>query len=192
MRLIVTGTGRSGTGYLAKMLTNAGLVCGHEQVFGPDGEGPNALGFPADSSWMAVPYLSHWPLCPVVLVHRHPLAVISSFVGIKFFEVDTPYRRFLYAKNPTLRNLSPFEATCQHYIDWNRRALEYASVVTDLDDIAWGRIARLAPPLTVTDLAGALPTVSQTYNHRERANVDPDAVPHEVWEMRAELMEASE
>ena len=39
--------------------------------------------------------------------------------------------------------------------------------------------------------AAAIPNVSQTHNHRPRANVDPNLVPARVWETRAELMEAS-
>lgn len=34
-RFIVTGCGRSGTGYTASLLTRLGVACGHEQVFHP-------------------------------------------------------------------------------------------------------------------------------------------------------------
>ena len=194
MRGIIVGTGRSGTGYMHKVLCDAGVACGHEQIFTPNGV-VNPTPLEMDSSWMAVPWLSSYPRTPVILVHRHPAAVISSFVGIGFFDVNSsplhsPYRNFLYAKNPRLKDKTPFEAACEHYVDWNQRALRYATVVTELDNPDWGSIAselKIVP----AHLAAALPNVSQTYNHRPRANIDLDMIPVEVWEMRAELMEAS-
>jgi len=34
---IVTGTGRSGTNFIARYLTSLGKMCGHESIFGPEG-----------------------------------------------------------------------------------------------------------------------------------------------------------
>jgi len=190
MKAIVTGTGRSGTGYMSKVLCESGFACGHEQVFTHRGVEPNEHGLDADSSWMAVPYLSHYPRTPIVLVHRDPVAVISSFKGIDFFGRPSPYRSFMFAKNPALRNLDSFEACCQHYIMWNRRALDYATLIMDLDDMRWLEVA-VELELDVVALSEAVRSVDPTYNHRQRANVDLDRIPDEVWEMRAELLEAS-
>jgi hypothetical protein len=194
MRGIVVGTGRSGTGYVHKVLCEAGVHCGHEQVFTPNGA-VNPAPLEMDSSWMAVPYLSAHPGTPVILVHRHPLAVISSFLGIGFFDDDgqtehSQYRKFLYAKNPRLKGMSPWDAACEHYCDWNEKALRYATLVTELDDLDWAGICKEID-LDYTLTAAAIPNVSQTHNHRPRANVDPNLVPARVWETRAELMEAS-
>src|SRR3546814_4600428 len=50
---LITGAGRSGTGWAAALFTALGYPCGHETVFRYDGVG--AFNQP-DSSWLAVPY----------------------------------------------------------------------------------------------------------------------------------------
>jgi hypothetical protein len=119
--VLVTGTGRSGTVYMAKVLTAAGVPCGHESMFTPEpaamvkerwqGDAPPRLSqrsqdastadwvdvgtLRADASYMAVPYLAELPTT-ISLIHtvRHPLLVISSFVDdMRYFrrEPENPY-----------------------------------------------------------------------------------------------------
>jgi hypothetical protein len=113
LKFIVTGTGRSGTVYMARVLTSLGVPCGHESVFTQDKERKimgRLYGFVeptisdvadnhgwleiselvADSSYMAVPYLGHEEIqeIPVIHVVREPLSVISSFVkDLKYFQL---------------------------------------------------------------------------------------------------------
>lgn len=105
LKFIVTGTGRSGTVYMARILTDLGIPCGHESIFNQEKE-KNVIqrfrGFMsptiskcsdnwgwldlsdlhADSSYMAVPYLNHEDVNKISIIHtiRNPFAVISSFV----------------------------------------------------------------------------------------------------------------
>jgi hypothetical protein len=119
LRYVVTGTGRSGTVYLARLLTAAAIPCGHESIFTPGGideararlEGrlpidvsaisvescgdwlPNADELVADSSYMAAPYIHTDLLEGTRIIHavRHPLAVINSFVlGLGYFLEPQP------------------------------------------------------------------------------------------------------
>ena len=119
LQYIVTGTGRSGTVYLANLLTKCGLPCGHESVFTPwgldealarlDGRSPiqvsaislascgdwfaDASNLVADSSYMAAPFLGHAVLQDVQVLHivRHPMDVINSFViGLNYFQEWQP------------------------------------------------------------------------------------------------------
>ena len=69
LRVVVTGTGRSGTGFAARWLTSAGIPCGHEAFFSHRGYDKALvrldLKYPelaAESSWMAAPYLDTPPL----------------------------------------------------------------------------------------------------------------------------------
>lgn len=56
MKLIVTGTGRSGTAFMCKLFNRLGVPCGHEEVFGIIGfQGWGDL--MADSTFCALPYL---------------------------------------------------------------------------------------------------------------------------------------
>jgi hypothetical protein len=87
---LVTGAPRSGTTYTADVLANLGYWCRHEKFFNPwhtpDRSTYGADGR-ADVSWLAVPFLDELPAGTLV-VHqvRHPLRVISSFIGVRFFD----------------------------------------------------------------------------------------------------------
>src|SRR3546814_17246719 len=61
---LITGAGRSGTGWAAALFTALGYPCGHDTVFRYDGVG--AFHQP-DSSWLAVPYAAPTPLSPPLL-----------------------------------------------------------------------------------------------------------------------------
>ena len=105
LKFIVAGTARSGTVYMARVLTSLGISCGHESIFNEDEKSLivkriHGLIVPklsevslaeewgwvdniiADSSYMSVPYLNmHYVKdVPVIHVVRNPLAVISSLV----------------------------------------------------------------------------------------------------------------
>ena len=97
---VVTGCARSGTAYTAAVLSRLGLRCGHEVVFGPATRAFTGFGGQhGDSSWLAVPFLGQLPAGPdgAVVLHRvrHPLKVVRSLLGIRFF--DDRSRAFLTA-----------------------------------------------------------------------------------------------
>lgn len=121
LKYIVTGTGRSGTVYMARVLTDLDVPCGHESIFNHDAEvvvmrrfhgfDPPTISIcsdnsgwlnlnriVADSSYMAMPYLNHEDIneVPVIHVVRNPLAVISSFVkDLNYFNnvKDNPFNK---------------------------------------------------------------------------------------------------
>ncbi len=105
LEILVTGTGRCGTGYSACLLTSMGFPCGHESIFNIKGiQGARKIlkgneeptiskimaqthnvelkKIVADSSYMAAPYLDDKILERTKIIHiiRHPLFVIGSFV----------------------------------------------------------------------------------------------------------------
>lgn len=107
LNYLITGTGRCGTNFMARVLHSCGICCGHETIFDDQGinvalerleeEMPLRLswvsartghgwwhpyGLQAESSYMAAPYLAHDCLKDTLVVHivRHPLEVISSFL----------------------------------------------------------------------------------------------------------------
>jgi hypothetical protein len=85
---VVTGCARSGTTYLSVVLSRLGLRCGHEVVFGPRTRSFEGFrGQHGDSSWLAVPFLPELPADTLVLHRvRHPLRVVRSLLGIRFFD----------------------------------------------------------------------------------------------------------
>lgn len=115
LQYLVTGTGRSGSVYLANLLTRSGLPCGHESIFTPWGleealarlDGRSTIQVSAislescgnwfegagevvaDSSYMAAPFLDQAVLRDTRIIHvvRHPMDVINSFViGLNYFQ----------------------------------------------------------------------------------------------------------
>lgn len=88
LKYIITGTGRCGTMFMSRFLTDMGIPCGHEVIF--TNEGLTAAkanlvtyeGLNADSSYMAAPYLQHEILKNASVIHlvREPMKVINSFV----------------------------------------------------------------------------------------------------------------
>jgi hypothetical protein len=83
---VVTGCARSATMYMASILSGLGLRVGHEVVFGPATRGFD--GWRAqhgDSSWLAAPFLDQIDDALVFHQVRHPLKVVRSLVGTRFF-----------------------------------------------------------------------------------------------------------
>lgn len=119
LKYLVTGTGRSGTVYMARLLSSIGIPCGHESIFTNQGlaEALNRLEgwskadlsecakekcpdwkidvneIKAESSYMAAPYLEHPCLSKAKIIHvvRNPVEVINSFVfGFGYFKSAYP------------------------------------------------------------------------------------------------------
>lgn len=96
--MIITGHPRSGTATAAKIF---GLT--HELFFGPyrrnlviDADSP----LPPDTneaSWLAQPYAAKLMLAKVRVIHlvRNPVDVVSSMLGIKFFETPSIYLEYM-------------------------------------------------------------------------------------------------
>lgn len=139
--LIITGTGRCGTTYMAKVLNDNGFSCLHEQVYGlkyseslnleqikkneekvksiytelPNGE----------SSWMAVPFLKQIFADNKLVIHivRNPKKVIdarvNNFSNNKWWE-------YIHKCIPELNKYqSSIEKSCLHYIRWNQLIEQY-------------------------------------------------------------------
>lgn len=156
LKFIVTGTGRCGTVYAAKLLTELGIPCGHESIFNEHGMNfepklshcstfsvlENKELKPwvdineiiADSSYLAVPFLEHLEVKNIPIIHiiRNPLKVISSFVqSLNYFSNEAPqndpWQKIIYNTLPELSNISTqIERACYFYINWNKKIEECA------------------------------------------------------------------
>lgn len=131
IKYVVTGTGRCGTGYAARLLSSAGVPCGHEALYGlsgPDFQAAEATdpGIAADSSWLAAPFLKHLPDGVQVLhLVRHPQMVVDSLMRIRFFSGDVSrYQPYLDFARRHLRFLNKFETELEKaayfWLVWNR------------------------------------------------------------------------
>lgn len=193
-RIIVTGTGRCGTGFMSRVLTESGVACSHEGVFTPFGATRARHNWQADSSWMAVPHLSTHRDCLRVLVYRHPVDVINSFVGIGFFDEPSTYLSFMTRRLSLLdsHRMSAVEKACQYYVAWNLLALPEADIVSPIENMNWGALVDAHPALCAGHVQHAVDAVGDAYNHRARADVDTSLIPEEVWFTYRELEKRSE
>jgi len=180
-RFLITGCGRSGTGYTAQLLTALGRRCGHEEVFSIVAVNAERVAwadtFPGESSWLAAPYLSLLPAGTTVLHQvRDPLAVVRSLVRIRLFETPGPYLDFLRTHLEGLDRCAPLEAALRYWDEWNAlvegasEALELRYRRYRLEDLDVGTVASLLDhvghPVAVERVNEVLATQRTDYNTR--------------------------
>lgn len=133
---LITGTGRCGTGWAAKVLTSAGLPCGHEEAvrLGDDGLRLARSGKRAEASWLAVGHFDHPLLADAKAIHlvREPLACIRSLASVLYGR-DSAWSR--YALDRLGRDdPDPLSRACKHYVRWNALVAEHADVRLRCED----------------------------------------------------------
>lgn len=142
-RAVIIGTGRSGTGYMSRLITEATghTTCGHEAWFRELGE--REPGFDVDSSWLALPAIEGGTWAgPVVHVVRHPVACVASLLRTEFFgaHVMTPYPAFALAHCPAAAEAltagGPVAAAVEFWANWNARCAAVAGLTVRLEDVS--------------------------------------------------------
>jgi len=182
-RFVVTGTGRSGTGFMSKVLSTAGVPCHHEKVFGYDG--PEWGWRRGDSSWMAAPFLDGFDGY-VLHVLRDPLRVVNSFVGVGFFDDDpaavhVPYVEFAKGWAPEVWELgSPVERAVAWWVVWNELIAPFADLWVRLEDVTGVDLVGVARAAggfhSGLDLEAAISLVPTDVNSREAAGFGPSSL----------------
>jgi len=151
LKWLITGTGRCGTVFISKTLKRLGVACGHEQIFGPFAPHESRrrlhremavthdLGWQAESSWLAMPFLD-WPeLDRVTIVHlvRHPKKVMEARIRTTLY---TGFRsRFTdWAETycvPEMANWSnSIDKTAVWYLRFNEKIEKYADISHRVED----------------------------------------------------------
>ncbi len=132
LRYLVIGTGRSGTGFMSKLLSLNNIPCGHEEICGYPVERDCYIEnirntqLKAESSWLAVPFLEdigkHYPDIRYILIVRHPVNVIKSFVELDFFKDTNMGGALQLVKRtiPGIDKLNPVESSMKYYIEWHK------------------------------------------------------------------------
>ena len=168
----VVGTGRCGTGYTARYLSESGVPCSHEGYYTT--RGPTLRNSKrdhrsrGDASWLAVPFL---PDPDILVLHqvRHPLAVIGSFYRIGFFDPNfySKHRLFVdFASHYFTFSDVPLRSCVRWYIEWNRKCERVASKrfqVERIDSEEWDLLARIG-----LSVGSSSPVLSRKVNSRGR------------------------
>ena len=161
VRFVVTGTGRNGTGYTAHLFNAAGLRCGHEEIFTERpawGESAarrvrfvsrmkepagrikenirrRGMGLDGDASWMAVPRLPRFRGAGILQV-RHPIPVIRSFTGTRFFSEPNRHRsQYRYAAAHFSPVGDDVVDAMRWWVYWNLRAERNVDLVCKLEEL---------------------------------------------------------
>lgn len=198
-RFVITGWGRSGTGYIADLLRRIGVTVGHEWVYGPEGP-PQWNARWADSSWMAVPFLDGFD-GPIIHLIRDPYKVAESLIGIRMFDDPLPedghraHREFIYRHVPEVAGMdNPVEQTVRFMQVWADRldrlnARRYRLEDLTADDVA--EIVNLSGrprPATGKDVESALAVTPTDTNKRPHDMVvDWSQQPKELTDVLDEL-----
>jgi tetratricopeptide (TPR) repeat protein len=192
--ILVTGTGRSGTGYMAKLLTSADLPCGHEEIiriFANKEISRDNVKI-GESSWLAVPFLSLSYFNETTIIHavRNPLHTIQSLKRIKLFIEKDLYYLYVERFLPELKTLPPNKALFYFFIEWTKMILKYE------DDERYIRHKVEDDPVPLINQLGGNPTalfINRQYNTsltgKRLEELSPDDIPSEY---RTEFLEISE
>lgn len=136
---LVTGCGRSGTGWAAAIFTALGYPCGHEVVFGPSG--PARFRQP-DSSWLAVPYAlaAHEVLgVPVLRMVRDPYEVAASAYSRGFLaDVEEPYSAYAIKHCSMISEASDHLGRVLRWVgfwDWTLDSVPHMDVMLNSPDV---------------------------------------------------------
>jgi hypothetical protein len=139
--IIGTGCARSGTNFLANLMTQGGVIMGHETIFGAPGFGEWREGMIGDVSWLAAPFLQREKKRGAIIIQiiRHPLKQISSLCHQKVFE-DYNFKSNIYSMYkelymPHIRRLSLMDRYIYNWLSWNRLIEGYADLIYRLEDL---------------------------------------------------------
>lgn len=181
LKFVITAPSRSGTTYVANLLTEAGLQCGHEATINrwkpnygmqDDWQETPHLG---ESSFIAAPFLDQMPES-VVKIHlvRPPLDVIRSICGIAHLgDREQPYVKFIDHHVGVLTEPPGPRRAARYWLEWNALAEQGCDWTWRLGEIGVDHIEALAAEVGVTldrrHVQRALRLTSKMANHRDRA-----------------------
>ncbi len=176
----IAGSGRSGSGYIARVLTSCGVRCGHEEWFNP--VNVRVKGLVCDSSWCVVDELERYS-GTLLLQVRHPLKVISSFSRVWSREDE-----YWAMKDRTMDGAPPDQlgAAMKCWLVTNQKALDRCEEWWRLEDIDIFQVQHLCEMMGVEvsrELAGqVLKSTSRRVNEHSRGpTLAFDQLPNNEW-----------
>lgn len=135
------GACRSGTMFLANLMTQGGIPMGHEAFLGLPFGGivvPNMVG---EVSWLGVPFIGREKAngAKIIQIVRNPLKTISSMVHSRVLE-DHCFRSNLYTMFkeifiPEIRRYRLMDRYMLYYLKWNEMITPHADLVYRLEDL---------------------------------------------------------
>jgi len=167
--LLVTGTGRCGTAYLARYLQACGLDVGHE-VLRRDGivGWDLAVGRTCVSRCRPIPDFDL-----IIHVVRDPRATIASWQTCRRSSWD-----FVCANSPTQRDAEPVRRGMQHWFWWNVLAEAVADLTIRIEDFDHADLCRT---LGIESPPPDIPTHVNSRRHRDLSAVELESADGPLW-----------
>ena len=165
-RFVILGSGRSGSGYISRVLSAAGIPCGHESWWNPHGR--RQRGLLGDSSWCALAQVDRSTYSGQVFHQiRHPLDVISSYVHRHTF--TGPFAQLklpLLAEDPSG---DPLRYACRVWLDLNRRSAELTTTHWRVEDIDIQLVQQIGAAVGTApvNVESAIQSVPTSYNSHD-------------------------
>lgn len=144
MSFIILSTGRAGSGYVSKLLTEAGIPTGHEASYNLAGYRRTKL--MGESSWLALPFVEEGVYSPETTFYhqvRHPLKVIGSLVNGEMQRYKE-YLEFQYNYLPMGSDASYLDYSARFVYEWNNRIEQITKVRWRVEDIDFNTIQMIA------------------------------------------------
>lgn len=179
MHFVVTGCGRSGTGYVSLLLTRLGIPTGHERVFLPDERRPWRP-YTGDSSCFAVPFLRELAgSVPIIHLVRDPLAVGRSYSHRRLFHCgpkDIYAQAFYDYDRAPWDPLEPVDRFSMFWIRWNLAVEAVATARFRIEDLRRAEevdrlmraIGHQLPDSGLDRILGAIDLTDPRYNTKPR------------------------
>lgn len=143
MKFLITGCGRSGTGYVSALLNALSILTAHERVFLPYERRPWG-DYAGDVSWFGVPFLHEVVTEEVTIVHlvREPIACGRSYAGLRFFHGDREAMEHAHYSGAVWRyDTGPFDWPDPHdrfaafWLRWNLAVEPHAHARVRSEDL---------------------------------------------------------
>ena len=177
---LITGCGRSGTLWAARLFTALGYPTGHEEAFSYERSGPLTA---PEASWLAVPHLASLdPRTPLLRILRDPYAVVQSAVAKGFLaDLSEPFAAYVAQHRPDIASPDDHLSRVIRWVVlwdepldsrgyWPLRAEDSARSITLAMVAAVGN----APPLATVGraMADLGTTINTPTEPRERPSLD--------------------
>ena len=194
---LITGCGRSGTTWSARLFSRLGIQTWHERQFSPTSAGPLVI---SEASWLAMPYIDQLPSdTPILRVVRNPYDVVASVMQLDF-QVGRPdignehdaflvrHSSFITEPDDKLARAIRWVATWDYALGDIDHEMMFVDRVSAREVTAVVRKMTGDASITERDVRWAVQQVGTNVNHKRRTRPvvthrDIDAH-HEGWRVR--------
>lgn len=165
---VILSCGRSGSGYIARILQESGVAAGHEAFYNIS---KNQVPVHVESSWMALPFVEKHSDATAFFQMRNPLHIVSSFDnGDLLLKKHKKYLDFMKKHVEWKDSESSTDFFTKFVCEWTKRCVDRASKFWKLEDLHPQLVADVFR-LDIDRVEKAFEIVPNNYNHHGNKHV---------------------